>query len=68
MDSQKPFQLTPLPIETEFRVLSIKRRLPDLSREELEEFLTESLALLTKMTHQITQMRDYVLELEGKTK
>lgn len=68
MDSQKPFHLTPLPIESEFRVLSIRRRLPDLTREELEEFLTESLSLLTKMTHQIIQLRDYVLELEGKIK
>ena len=62
------FQMAPLPIEKEFKVLSVKRRLSQLSREELEEFLCESLVLLTKLTHQVTQMRDYLLELEGKTK
>ena len=67
MDSQKKFQLTPLPIETEFRVLSIRRRLKDLSREDLEEFLTEALSTMTKLAHQVTQLRDYVEELEGKS-
>ena len=64
MDSQKRFELTPLPLETEFKVLSVRRRLKDLSREELEEFLTESLSLLTKLTHQVTQMKDYLLDVE----
>jgi hypothetical protein len=67
MDSQKKFQLTPLPIETEFRVLSIRRRLKDLSRDDLEEFLTEALSTMTKLAHQVTQLRDYIEELEGKT-
>lgn len=66
MDSPEPFRLTPLPIEKEFRVLSIRRRLSELSREELEEFLTEALATMTKLAHQLTQLRDYVIELEGK--
>ena len=64
MDSQKKFEVTPLPIETEFRVLSIRRRLSQLSREELEEFLTEALSTMTKLAHQVTQMRDYIQELE----
>jgi hypothetical protein len=68
MDSQKNFKLHPLPLEKEFRALSIKRRLSELSREELEDFLSESLALLTKLTHQVTQLRDYIQEFEeGKT-
>jgi hypothetical protein len=67
MDSQNPFHLTPLPIEREFRVLSIRRRLHELSREELEEFLTESLSVMAKLAHQLTQLRDYVEVLEGKT-
>ena len=67
MDSQKKFELLPLPVETEFRVLSVRRRLKGLSREELESFLSESLALLAKLTHQMTQLRDYVEEVEGKT-
>jgi hypothetical protein len=68
MDSPKRFELDPLPLEKEFRTLSIKRRLSELSREELEEFLSESLALLTKLTHQMTQLRDYIQEMEeGKS-
>ena len=68
MDSPKKFELDPLPLEKEFRTLSIKRRLSDLSREELEDFLSESLALLTKLTHQVTQLRDYIQEMEeGKS-
>lgn len=68
MDSPKKFELDPLPLEKEFRTLSIKRRLGDLSREELEDFLSESLALLTKLTHQMTQLRDYIQEMEeGKS-
>jgi hypothetical protein len=67
MDSPKKFELDPLPLEKEFRTLSIKRRLSELSREELEEFLSESLALLTKLTHQMTQLRDYIEEIEGKS-
>jgi hypothetical protein len=66
MDSQNPFHLTPLPIEKEFRVLSIRRRLHELSREELEEFLTEALAIMTKLAHQVTELRDYVEKIEGK--
>lgn len=66
MDSQNPFRLTPLPVEKEFRVLSIRRRLHELEREELEEFLTEALSIMTKLAHQVTQLRDYVEELEGK--
>ena len=68
MDSPKNFKLDPLPLEKEFRALSIKRRLSELSREELEDFLSESLALLTKLTHQMTQLRDHIQEIEeGKT-
>lgn len=67
MDSQNPFHLTPLPVEKEFRVLSIRRRLHELEREELEEFLTEALSIMTKLAHQVTQLRDYVEELEGKS-
>jgi hypothetical protein len=67
MDSPKKFELSPLPLESEFRILSIRRRLHELSREELEEFLTEALAIMTKLAHQVTQLRDHVEELEGKS-
>ncbi len=67
MDSPEKFHLTPLPIETEFRVLSIRRRLHELSRDELEEFLTEALSIMSKLAHQVTQLRDHVEKLEGKS-
>ena len=67
MDSPDKFHLTPLPIETEFRVLSIRRRLHELSRDELEEFLTEALSIMSKLAHQVTQLRDHVEKLEGKS-
>lgn len=66
MEPHEKFEITPLPIEKEFRVLSIRRRLQELSREELEEFLTEALSIMTKLAHQVTQLRDYVDEIEGK--
>jgi hypothetical protein len=66
MDSKKNFEVKPLPLESEFRVLSVRRRLHELSREELEEFLTEALAIMAKLAHQVTQLRDYVKEFEGK--
>lgn len=59
MESDK-FELTPLPLETEFKVMSVRRRLHELSREELEEFLTEALSIMSKLAHQVTQMRDYI--------
>jgi hypothetical protein len=59
--------MSPFPIEKEFRVLSIRRRLSELSREELEEFLTEALSIMTKLAHQVTELRDYVQKLEGKS-
>jgi hypothetical protein len=67
MEQPNPFQINPLPIEKEFRVLSVRRRLHELSREELEEFLTESLSLMTKLAHQVTELRDYVVRMEGKS-
>jgi hypothetical protein len=66
MGSKKRFKLNPLPIEVEFRVLSIKHRLHQLSREELELFLTEALSTMSKLAHQVTQLRDHVEKLEGK--
>ena len=65
MDDKKKIRIEPLPIESEFRVLSIRRRLKDLTREELEEFLTESLSLLTRLAHQVKQMKVYLEAEEG---
>ena len=64
MEPKKRIKVEPLPIEKEFKVLSIKQRLSQLSREELEDFLTESLRLITVMAHQLEQIRGHV-ELEG---
>ena len=67
MESDNIFNLDSFPIEKEFRVLSVKRRLHELSREDLEEFLSESLVIMTKLAHLVEQMRDHIQDLEGKT-
>ena len=67
MESSDEFHLKPLSIEKEFRILSIKQRLQDLSREELEEFLVESLSIVTKLSHQVTELREWIDHLEGRT-
>ena len=67
MDSQDKFQMKPFPIEKEFRILSVRERLHELTREDLEEFLTEALFTMTKLAHQVTELRNYVEKIEGKT-
>jgi hypothetical protein len=67
MDPQKKFEMKPFPLESEFRVLSIKQRIADLSREDLEEFLIESLSLTMKLADQVKQFQAYIIETEGKT-
>jgi hypothetical protein len=66
MDFLNKFQIKPFPIEKEFRIQFIKQRLHELTREELEEFLTESLSTMTKLAHQVTELRNYLEQLEGK--
>jgi hypothetical protein len=60
--------MNPFPIEKEFRVLTVRERLHELTREDLEEFLTEALSTMTKLAHQVTELRNYVNKIEGKTK
>ena len=67
MEQPDNFQISPFPIEKEFLVLSVRRRLHELSREELEEFLTEALSIMTKLAHQVTELKEYVDKVEGKT-
>jgi hypothetical protein len=67
MDPQKRFELKPLPIESEFRLLSIKQRISDLTREDLEEFLIESLTITMRLADQVRQFHAYVEKIEGKT-
>lgn len=67
MASSNDFYLKPLPIEKEFCILSIKQKLQYLSREELEEFLVESLSVMAKLANQATQLRERIDQLEGKT-
>jgi hypothetical protein len=59
--------MNPFPIEKEFRVLAVRERLHELTREDLEKFLTEALSTMTKLAHQVTELRDYVNKIEGKT-
>ena len=67
MEPQNNFRMKPLPIEKEFRILTVKQRLHELSREELEEFLTEALSIMTTLAHQVTELKEYVDRIEGKT-
>ena len=67
MDDRKKFSIEPLPLEKEFKISSVKQRLKELTREDLELFLGEALETMTKLAHQVTQLRDYIEELEGKT-
>ena len=60
------FEIPPLPVETEFRVHSIKERLHQLTRKELEELLVESLSTLTQLTHQTKFLKGYILNVQGK--
>jgi hypothetical protein len=59
--------MNPFPIEKEFRVLAVRERLHELTREDLEEFLTEALSTMTKLAHQVTELKNYVDRIEGKT-
>jgi len=67
MDPQNKFELRPFPIESEFRLLSIKQRIADLTREDLEEFLVESLTLTMRLADQVKQFHAYIEKVEGKT-
>ena len=67
MDSPKKFKLNPLPIESEFRLLSIKQRIANLTREDMEEFLMESLTITMRLADQVRQFHAYVERVEGKT-
>jgi len=59
------FEVNPLPPEAEFRVHSVKQRLYQLTREELEDFLIQSLTLMTKLTHQTRQMKEQLERRNG---
>ena len=67
MDKPKKFNVTPLPMEKEFRIIKVKRNLKELTRGELEEFLGEALDTMSRLAHQTIQLRNYIEELEGKT-
>jgi hypothetical protein len=42
----------------------VRKRLKELSRDELEEFLADSILLLSRLSHQTRQLRDFLEELE----
>ena len=67
MDSPKKLEISAFPMEKEFQLIRVKQNLKELTREELEEFLAEALDTMSRLAHQVTQLRDYVEELEGKT-
>ena len=61
------FEIPPLPIETEFKISSVKHRLHQLSREELEVLMVECLTTMTKLAHQTKVLKNHILNKEGKT-
>ena len=65
MENDRKFELDPLPLESEFKIQSVRHRLHELNRKDLELFLAEALDLLVNLTHQTKQMKDYIGELEG---
>jgi hypothetical protein len=67
MENDPKFELNPLPLESEFKIQSVRHRLHQLDRNDLELFLAETLDLLVHLTHQTKQMRDYIEMLEGKS-
>ena len=67
MDFLNRFQIEPLPVEKEFKIASVRHRLKELSREDLELFLAEALDTMTRLAHQATQLRNHLEELKGKT-
>ena len=66
MDFLNEFKVGPLPIEKEFQIQSVKHRIHELSREELETFLIEALSTMTKLAHQVTEMRNFLEYVGGK--
>jgi hypothetical protein len=69
MDKTPKFEIDPLSLEKEFKVQSVRTRLYHLSREEIEDFLAESLSILIKLAHQTEQMKEYIEKLErGKNR
>lgn len=58
--------LTPLPLEKELRIESIKRHICELPREELVENLASAIETLTRMTHQTKQLITYIELMEEK--
>lgn len=66
MDFLSEFRIEPLPVEKEFKVASVKHRLSELSREDLEQFLVEALDTMTRLAHQVNQLRNHLEVLKGK--
>jgi tRNA A37 N6-isopentenylltransferase MiaA len=58
--------IEPLPLEKELRIEAIKRRIDEMSREELVENLASAIDLLTRMTHQTKQLVAYIEIMEEK--
>jgi hypothetical protein len=66
MENNQNFELNPLSLESEFKVQSVKHRLHELSRKDLELLLSDALDLLVKLTDQSKQMRSYIEKSLGK--
>jgi hypothetical protein len=59
------FEIPPLPIESEFKISSIKHRLHQLSRDEIETLLVECLYTMTKLAHQTKALKNHIQSNKG---
>jgi hypothetical protein len=67
MDFQKNFEISPLPLEKEFQVEYLKQNLHILTREQLEDLLSQCLSVITRLTHQTKQLMALIEEAQGKS-
>ena len=62
MDLPKKIEIAPLPLEKELIVAHTRTQLKELSREELETFLIDSLDLVVRLSHQVRQLSQFFEE------
>lgn len=58
--------IDPLPVEKELRIEVVKRYLEALSREELIEYLSESIDTVVRLTHHGKQLLGIIDTMENK--
>lgn len=49
-----------LPLEKQLRIDNIRRQLPEMSRDELEEYLVACMTQMVRLTHLSQQLLAYI--------